>query len=168
MIVNIATDFVGDKKIVLDTPSGGDAQKLEQIIESNETDILIELIGEMYGDFITNNADAKYQSLINGGNFVYNGVSYPFIGLRTILAYRLYYLFKISEATQSTSIGEVQSSESSVSPMKKIVDAWNKSCTLSGRVNDSALKGTLYNYLINGDFDKWTIQYQDYKNTFSI
>ena len=150
-------DFVGDAFIALSTPNGGDAAKLTNIINLYETDYVIELLGEMYGDFITNNNDAKYQDLINGGNFITDdGVSIPFVGLRTILVYRLYSVFKRNDNSHSSTVGELKMSNIAAihsDNTTKIVNAFNRYVDLVGTPNDIKYRATLYNFLSNGDYE---------------
>ena len=55
------------------------------------------LLGELlYNDLVTNVLSAKYQDLMNGKTYVYNGNSYTFIGLKAVLgnfAYARYVIF---------------------------------------------------------------------------
>ena len=56
------------------------------ILRAQQTD-LKEFFGDaFYYDFVTNILDAKYQSLLNGGEYVYNGYTIYHSGVKQLLA----------------------------------------------------------------------------------
>ena len=171
MSIVTINDFIGEIKVPLSSPTCGESQKLTSIIVQYEQDILVDLLGEMYGDFIVNQADTKYQTLINGGDFVANGVSIPFIGLRSLMAYKMYYYYQHSESTQSTSIGEQKPNNVDNYPVlvgSKLAMAWNRFVRLTGKPSDSQYKPTLYNFLNKGDYTNWCITYIEPTNSLGL
>lgn len=171
MAIVTINDFTGEIKIPLSNSTCGEAQKLTRMINQYETDILVDLLGEMYGDFIANITDTKYQDLINGANFTIDGVEIPFVGLKALIAYKIYYYYQASESTQSSSIGEMKSISVDNYPVlvgSKLANAWNRFVRIVGLPNEGKYRPTLHNFLTNGDYDNWTITYIEETNSMGL
>ena len=174
-------DFVGEINIVFNTPICGEAQKMESIISQHETDIIVSLLGGMTSDFfagLTNNV-TKYEELLNGKEYVLNGLTLKFIGLQKLVAYRIYEIYQQNHFSRTTNNGETKNSNvgmHAISPNAKLANANNRFVKLVGtecNCNDQCsceFANTLRNFLTVGDYDGWDICYtkNQYKNRLGL
>ena len=175
------TDFIGEINIVLNTPTCGEAQKLENIIEDYETDIIVSLLGGMTADFyagLTANT-VKYKELLDGKEYQLNGMTLKFIGLRKLVAFKIYEIYQQNSVSASSNNGEVKTANVGmevISPNAKLVNANNqyakrvgKQCRCSSNCNCKYLN-TLHNFLSVGDYENWSIcdSQSKYKNRLGL
>ena len=65
------------------------------------------LCEDFYYDVLYNKNTEPYATLLNGGNYIYNGRTYTFLGLKAVLAYFTYARFIMKSSNTSTSYGNV-------------------------------------------------------------
>jgi hypothetical protein len=78
------------------------------ILEAQELDIKPFLNSALYLDLTKNLAETKYQELVYGKEYTYNGVDYYFTGLQACLSYYTLARFLPSHPLHITSFGVVQ------------------------------------------------------------
>jgi len=137
-------------------------EQLELYISSTQEKILRWLLGDnLYFDFVENESETKYQTLINGDTIVYtyNGVKGKYTGLKDMLKYFTYFYYTRQEVSSNTSMGETMSTSQNgqaVQNNTKLIDAWNQGVRLYDEaINYIQYKGeTVYSELDSTELKK--------------
>ncbi len=153
-------------------------------ITEYEKEVLIMLLGyDLYTDFIANPSNERWTRLTTGHEYdvSYQGLTTTIkwngltnTDLISLIAYYVYYWYINFHASDTTSVGEsiIQKENAlGIAPTQKMVNAWNRFADLYGRVNDSIINPTAYNFLnhfkddeTNG-YDGWIFTSLDTKLT---
>lgn len=82
-----------------------DSEYEKFIDQAQEFDLKELFCEEFYVDLLKNKTEPKYQKLITGGDYEYDGKNYSFKGLAGVLAYFSYARFQLESPAVSTSFG---------------------------------------------------------------
>jgi len=77
------------------------------IIDAQFNDLQKLLGGDFYNDLIRNYADSKYVSLLNGGDYEYNGTTYTNVGLKAVISHYAYARYILLGSNIDTPFGFV-------------------------------------------------------------
>lgn len=98
-------------------------ETLNQYIKEAQFLDIQELLGaNMYNDLLRNEADVKYTTLLDGGNYTYETVTYSNVGLKTVLvhfAYARYIKFGSFTDTPFSMIEKIDENSTPVSDSMK-------------------------------------------------
>lgn len=156
--------FKGELAIVLNKACAVDTV-LTGIIEKYEPIILIDILGaDFYNQIQTalqsDPLATKWNTLINGGSYQEDGATYPFRGLKYILAGFIYYHYHRNNAYSPSSEGGhiITAPESAImkSMNFKMWQNWNDATSMIG-VGINPKWGTLNHFLINSDFSGYEV-----------
>jgi hypothetical protein len=156
--------FKGELAIVFNKACAVDIV-LTGIIEKYEPIILIDILGiEFYNQIqsalLVNPLATKWNALINGGSYQSNGATYPFRGLKYILAGFIYYHYHRNNAySPSSEGGQVITSPENAqykSMAYKMWGNWNDATNMIGAGCEPKW-GTLNHFLINSDFNGYEV-----------
>lgn len=78
------------------------------IIDAQFTDVQKLLGMEFYNDLILNYSDTKYQTLLNGGTYEYNGTTYTNVGLKAVIVHYFYARYVLTGSQIDTAFGRVE------------------------------------------------------------
>lgn len=169
----------------------GDFADIDDYIEQYEKEALIEILGYTLYKALKAEIDAdeyttKWDRFVNGYEYEidYLGDTHlvKWNGLVndekiSLLAYYIYYHYVKFHVTHTSGFGELlQKAEnaSKVSPVQRMVSAWNEYVRLRGDPADSEINPTAYNFLnkyeddeTNG-YDAWLFKVIKRTNTFGI
>ena len=159
MILSL-TDFV-DREYKI--PNQNESSDLLGFIEDKEEELLCDLLGvDLYNEVMDgldeSNPEQKFLDLLNGKDYVFNGVTYKWGGLVNLLKPAVYSKWINVGTFKFTNIGWVQNSPQENSTAidwtdQFVVAYWNKYCELVG-LNKSQ-KNSFYGYMktVESDFD---------------
>ncbi len=160
---------------------------MAEYITQYEKEALIMLLGyPLYKDFIASPGDTRWARLATGHEYTvdyidgettvkWNGMANS--DLISLLAYYVYYYYMKFHVSDTTSVGEsITEKENafSISPVAKMVSSWNNFVDLYGKVNDSIIIPSAYNFLNNfkddetNGYDGWIFTSVDKQNILSI
>lgn len=77
------------------------------ILQAQFADVQRLLGADFYNDLIRNNTDVNYQTLLNGGDYTYNGTTYTNEGLKAVIVHYFESRYKISGSNVDTPFGLV-------------------------------------------------------------
>jgi len=101
------TDFANNNRQI--TQSNYNSGTLAQHIEDAQKVDLQSLMGrDFFNDMIRNYTDANYQTLLNGGDYIYSGSTYSNYGLKSVLVLYAYGRYIISGSQTDTPFGYVE------------------------------------------------------------
>ncbi len=125
-ILLITKDIVAAK---LQVAIGYDSREFETFInEAQEFDFKPKVQEDFYFDLLSKKDEPAWKKLIDGGEYPFNGRTYSFQGISTVLSYFCYARFKMSSGEVSTSHGFVVKTTPNSTPItddnKK--NAWYK------------------------------------------
>ena len=181
-----STYFINDINLPPNALSGA-REDISQYIPKYEKQALILLLGyELYKDFIANPGATRWTRLKNGHEYdvSYKGLTTTIkwngltnTDLVSLLSYYIYFYYYKFHATQTTTIGEsvtAKENAQGVQPVRKMVNAWNGFVDLYGKVIDSVINPTAYNFLYNfkddavNGYDGWIFTPIERMNILSI
>lgn len=161
--------------------------EFDAFCDENEAEILKQLLGlDLYNDFIAGlNPDSvdypeeKWQKLLDGAEYTYNGITYEWKGMRKLLRPFIFSMWLRDNYDNynetGVSVAKVENAEM-ISPALRIVQAWNK---FYGMAGDSTKcytsktynhKNTLYGFLkVNfTDYSNWVYTDVGSMNRFNL
>lgn len=178
-----STYFINDISLPGNALSGA-REDISQYLDKYQKQVLISLLGYPLWKLVQAEIDAEvytnYNGLVNGEEYdveylgetttvKWNGLKNS--DLVSLIAYYVYYFYMKDHVTHTTGIGESVSEKEnavSISPVRKMVDAWNHFCDLYGSINDCDIVPSAYNYLYEKDYDGWLFTSLDKQNVFSL
>ena len=81
---------------------------LNQFINDAQFVDIQKLLGrDFYNDLIRNYTDANYQTLLNGGDYTYQSVTYTNVGLKTVIVHYAYARYVLEGSQIDTPFGDV-------------------------------------------------------------
>ena len=114
-ILLINKDIVAAK---LQVAIGYDPTEFQTFInEAQEFDLKPLVEEDFYFDLLAKKDDEPYKALIDGGSYTYNGRSYSFQGLATVISYFSYARFVMNSSAISTSHGMVVKTTPNSTPL---------------------------------------------------
>lgn len=171
----------------INIPANALTSDMTEFITQYEKEVLTKLLGyELYTDFIASPSATRWARLISGHEYEvdYKGLTTTIkwnglvnTELISFIAYYVYFYWMKFHVTDTTSIGEsITEKENalSISPVSKMTSAYNNFVDLYGKVNDSIINPTAYNFLFNfkddetNGYDGWIFTPVDKVNIFSI
>ena len=78
------------------------------ILDAQFSDVQKLLGADFYNDLIQNNTDANYVTLLNGGTYVYQTVTYTNVGLKAVLVHYAYSRYILTGSQTDTPFGYVE------------------------------------------------------------
>ena len=119
--------------------------KLEDIIIQTQIDDIRPLLGDKLFNDLMNNTD-DYDTLMDGGVYTYNGITYQNYGLKAVIAYYVYARYMMFGSVTDTPFGLVEKLNAQDS---KLVDyPIKKSLYTSNRQSAFNIWLTVHDYLI--------------------
>lgn len=101
------TDFANNHRQV--TESNFNTGTLNQHISDAQFIDIQKLLGvDFYNDLIRNSTDAKYQTLLNGGEYTYQSNTYTNVGLKSVIVFYAYSRYILAGSQTDTPFGYVQ------------------------------------------------------------
>ena len=91
-------------------------ERLNPYITQAQNFDLKQLMGnQFYTDLVNNSSDQNYQDLLNGGDYVYNNLTYSFTGLKAVIVMFAYARFLANQNINVTRFGVVFKNNNDVS-----------------------------------------------------
>jgi len=119
--------------------------KLEDIIIQTQIDDIRPLLGDKLFNDLMNNTD-DYDTLMDGGVYTYNGITYQNYGLKAVIAYYVYARYMMFGAVTDTPFGLVEKLNAQDS--KPVDYPIKKSLYTSNRQSAFNIWLTVHDYLI--------------------
>lgn len=95
------------------TQSNYDTGALNQHISDAQFVDVQKLLGlDFYNDLIRNYTDIKYQTLLNGGSYVYNNTTYTNVGLKSVIVFYAYARYVLMGSQTDTPFGYIEKTTS--------------------------------------------------------
>ncbi len=114
---------------IVQIAKGYDSSRFERYInEALELDLKPLVCDSFYVDLLKNYVDVRYQNLLNGQNYEYEGLDYCFAGLNTVISYFVFARYCYDSPIVSTSHGRVikETSYSSPTDLKQRKDDYHR------------------------------------------
>lgn len=176
------TYFVGEIAIPNQTGTISNATAITQAIGQYEKEILISLLGyKLYSLLIADLSEGLpqtqiYKDLVDGAEFEFNGILLKWNGLKnsdkqSLIAYYTYYKMIERETVHNSGIGVILAKGEKgnrVSPVNKMINAWDRMRQLYGKPYDS--EPSAYNFLLANkeSYPDWRFTPIDGINIFGI
>ena len=139
--------------------------KLEDIIIQTQIDDIRPLLGDKLFNDLMNNTD-DYDTLMDGGVYTYNGITYQNYGLKAVIAYYVYARYMMFGSVTDTPFGLVEKLNAQDS--KPVDYPIKKSLYTSNRQSAFNIWLTVHDYLIRTNNELYANVCITKRNKFNI